>query len=278
MKNTKTLQILNFRFQILNFKNMRNPVSYLLIPIISTLIFLLFYLLLPTPYSPTSAHADVKNTKHNLSTSGPGPVKATTETRVCIFCHTPHGAVTTPLWNHSLSQASYTLPSSLLMEEWSTLLSHPQTPPDGDSRLCLSCHDGTIALGAIVNLSNAATTVTMQDSGTGHITPEGVLTSASPAYIGTELSGQHPVSIEVNLSLINDKNTQCGTNEVSFGLIFPQRPIKLTPTDNRYGIGPSTGVGVQCASCHDAHEDTIPYFLRVPSDGLFCESCHQLCP
>ncbi|VAX19401.1 Cytochrome c family protein, partial [hydrothermal vent metagenome] len=35
---------------------------------------------------------DVRNTKHNLSVSGPGTVKASTETRVCVFCHTPHQA------------------------------------------------------------------------------------------------------------------------------------------------------------------------------------------
>ncbi len=28
--------------------------------------------------------------KHDLSVAGPGTIKASTETEVCIFCHTPH--------------------------------------------------------------------------------------------------------------------------------------------------------------------------------------------
>ena len=32
----------------------------------------------------------VVDTKHNLSVSGPGAIRAATEQRVCFFCHTPH--------------------------------------------------------------------------------------------------------------------------------------------------------------------------------------------
>ena len=47
--------------------------------------------------------------KHNLSTSGPGPVKSTTMTEICVFCHTPHNSnPAAPLWNQTLSGATYT--------------------------------------------------------------------------------------------------------------------------------------------------------------------------
>ncbi|RJQ19727.1 MAG: hypothetical protein C4560_05900 [Nitrospiraceae bacterium] len=260
-----------------------HPTPYSLFPTPYPLfsILLLICSLLLIPCSVDTVYAGVETTKHNLSTSGPGPIRATSETRVCVFCHTPHGAAATPLWNHTLSQASYILPSSSI-DEWSTLLSSPQNPPDGDSKLCLSCHDGTVAIGAIVNLGGSATTVSMQDSGTGYLTPGGLLSSSSSGYLGTNLSGDHPVSIEVNPSLISDKDTQCINNDVSFKLCYPQKPVKLTPTGNRYGIGPSTGVGVQCSSCHDAHDGTNPYFLRVPGsyDDItteLCTNCHRLC-
>ena len=35
----------------------------------------------------------IVGTKHDLSRFGPGPGRATGETRICIFCHTPHNAV-----------------------------------------------------------------------------------------------------------------------------------------------------------------------------------------
>ena len=65
------------------------------------------------------AHAqstsDVASTPHNLSVDGPGTVRASSETQVCVFCHTPHGATNspgTPLWNRALSGQTYTTYSS----------------------------------------------------------------------------------------------------------------------------------------------------------------------
>jgi len=54
--------------------------------------------------------SDVRNTKHNLSVSGAGPVRSTTESQVCVFCHTPHGATpgVAPIWNRALGTTTYT--------------------------------------------------------------------------------------------------------------------------------------------------------------------------
>ena len=55
--------------------------------------------------------SDVAATRHNLSVSGTGTVTASTETQVCVFCHTPHGATNAPgapLWNRQLSGQTYT--------------------------------------------------------------------------------------------------------------------------------------------------------------------------
>ena len=41
---------------------------------------------------PAQSAAGMLQTKHNLAVTGPGPIQALTETRVCIFCHTPHNA------------------------------------------------------------------------------------------------------------------------------------------------------------------------------------------
>ena len=55
----------------------------------------------------------IVDTKHNLSVSGPGPVRALTETRICIFCHTPHNASPrSPLWNKELEPQVYAVYAS----------------------------------------------------------------------------------------------------------------------------------------------------------------------
>ena len=81
--------------------------------------------------------------KHNLSVTGPGPVKATAETEICIFCHTPHNAnPAVPLWNHSMAAGvNYQTYTSSTMAAQVGL-------PTGSTKLCLSCHDGTVAIGS----------------------------------------------------------------------------------------------------------------------------------
>jgi len=258
------------------FKKLLHAIPYTLLPIL--------LILLPTPYSLIPVNAmNIVNTKHNLSVSGPGPIKALSETRICVFCHTPHGGysndelgVAVPLWNHSLSQASYQLYQS------QTLLSptSPQIQPDGDSRLCLSCHDGTVAIGQVVNINGATTSISM--SGTGST---GELPSTSSSYFGTNLSGHHPISIEVNDNLLTDKNTQCSEGLVTWKVCYPPvgQPVKLRPTHNKYGSGPYTSLGVQCTSCHDPHTDPTPgitMFLRLGDKDHttdLCTKCHVDC-
>lgn len=217
-------------------------------------------------------------TKHNLAATGSFPIKAVTEKDVCIFCHTPHSALSVaPLWNHTLSNTMYRLYSS------STLLSptSPAIQPDKSSKLCLSCHDGTVALGSVVNVGGSASTISMQQSGAAISN----LPSSSSAYLGTDLSGHHPVSIEVNMTLITDKQTQCNQGVVSYKVCLPLegQPVKLMPTDNAYGASSPPRFGVQCTSCHDPHIDPNPpssVFLRVgdanDTDQL-CSACHVDC-
>ena len=50
--------------------------------------------------APARAQWHVRNSPHDLSRSGPGPVRAVDEGQVCVFCHTPRNAAPdTPLWN-----------------------------------------------------------------------------------------------------------------------------------------------------------------------------------
>ena len=107
--------------------------------------------------------SDVRNTKHNLSVTGPGPVKAVSETQVCVFCHTPHGAENVPaapLWNRKLSGATYTPYTSTSIDATDITAT-----PGGSSKLCLSCHDGTLAIGQ-VNVANGQLNPVIQMTGT----------------------------------------------------------------------------------------------------------------
>lgn len=235
----------------------------------------LFYTLLATAlggrYSLIAvSYAGLAGTKHDLSVYGPGPIRAQTETQKCIFCHTPHAALADsagrPLWNRNLSSESYTVP---IDATFPYLLSTVPQPNRG-SKLCLGCHDGTVAIGSILHGGS----VGMQ--ATSLLTAQGYLSSASTALLGTDISWKHPVSIALNDTLIDAKVEQCNSENPSFFKVrYPTggSPVKLVPTD--------AGSGVQCRSCHDPHNDPYDqYFLVVDynaNSNDLCLACHYCC-
>ena len=206
------------------------------------------------------ARADgIAGTPHNLSVSGPGPVRATTETQICVFCHTPHDANPSgPLWNHQLSSGvtylKYTSPS---LVAYTSQAGAPD--PNGATKLCLSCHDGTVALGAVLDR-------------TAQIALEGgkvQLTPADVGYIGTDLSKTHPLSFVVTDQLIATKNT----NNPDMSL-QPRPAMKSDPDVHLDGLD-----RVQCTACHNPHNDANfatsgVHFYNKPGRADTCVVCH----
>jgi predicted CXXCH cytochrome family protein len=219
---------------------------------------LLRALLIGIPLLPGGADAQqagVSNTKHNLSASGPGTVRAPVggEPEVCVFCHTPHGAsalMPGPLWNRNMSQQSYTPYDSPSLQAG-------VGQPTGPSKLCLSCHDGSIALGSVLN-SGSANPIDVQNTGPGGVMPTG------STHLGTSLLNDHPVSFSFDAALASD-DAELATPSGGFvGGLLPLFP--------RGG-----GTEVECTTCHDPHLEDPAMFLRVeprdPNSGL-CMVCH----
>ncbi len=176
------------------------------------------------------------NTKHNLSVSGPGNIKALTETRVCVFCHTPHNAAPlTPLWNKQLEPVNYDVYAS-------TSLHVTPAQPVGPSRLCLSCHDGTVALGAVLRPAEG-------------ITVAGAITPDSPSFIGTSLKGHHPIVFSY------------------FAAASVNHEISPAPPAGLHFTG--IDAVVHCTTCHEPHDDTYGKFLIMDNKySALCMQCH----
>lgn len=189
---------------------------------------------------PWSASADqiMLNGKHNLSVTGPGKLKAQSERRICVFCHVPHGAPggnNRPATSASAGRAAV-----------SSRANDPRAGgPNGASRTCLSCHDGTIAVGQTLAAGNIA----MRG------TPDGKIETGSARI--DDLSSSHPVS---------------------FRLISSTRD-RVPPAGDRVKLD-HNGM-VQCTSCHDPHsEENVPgekkFLVKSSRSSALCESCHQL--
>lgn len=186
----------------------------------------------------SGAGAAIVDTVHNLSVSGPGAVKAREVGEVCVFCHTPHRAVETrALWNRELPPTVYNLYGSSTLE--ATL-----KQPTGASRLCLSCHDGTTALGSL-RVPPATGPVVL-----------GPLTGR--ASLGTDLSDDHPVSFVFDSTLALRQGQ----------LADPSTIPSVLPLDRTRQL--------QCTTCHDPHEDRYRKFLRIDDRmGVLCTACHR---
>ncbi|NOU01790.1 MAG: hypothetical protein HOO95_09505 [Gallionella sp.] len=244
--------------------------------------------------------SNVAATKHNLSSIADGTgvvplrgIKATSESQVCVFCHTPHNAnqsVSAPLWNRSFSNATYTPYTSTSMDATTT-------QPTGDSKLCLSCHDGTIAIGTVGVLNaQGPVNIPMSGAGLGGVMPSGAgATTGYTRNIGINLTNDHPISFSYDTVLggvggtdgelrsppvIVNGNTVVGNRTKAAGLkpTFPLQDDQL-----------------QCTTCHDPHlVDTVATnsplkFLRgnrlqklqplggvyVGDNDIMCLACHE---
>ncbi len=198
---------------------------------------LLFLLLSP----PGAEAKSIVQSKHNLSSSGPGTVKAATFQGICDFCHTPHNAgAYLPLWNKDIPGRIYTTYQS-------STLKAAVGQPDGASKLCLSCHDGTIALGLVrsqvqpIPLVGGVTTM-----------PRGA------AHLGTDLSDDHPVSFVYDAALA----AQSGQLQNPGNL---PRTVRIDKSGK-----------MQCSSCHNPHDDQYGKFLVMAnSSSALCIACHE---
>lgn len=184
---------------------------------------------------------NIVNTPHNLSVTGPSDIKAQTETEICIFCHTPHSSKPqSPLWNREDGGISYTIYNS-------STTSASIGQPDGASILCLSCHDGTIALGTVISRTSDidfTNSITTLPPGEGNLT--------------TDLSDDHPISFIFNTSLASADGQ----------LVDPALLPEVIKLENDK---------LQCISCHDPHENTFGQFLVANlENSVLCQYCHDI--
>lgn len=164
--------------------------------------------------------------------------------QICIVCHTPHNADITvtnsPLWNHQVTSSTYTPYTSATLDA-------TVAQPNNSSKLCLSCHDGTVAV------DNFGGTTT----GTNYV--------GAAANFGTDLTNDHPISFTYNTSLATTD-----------GGLFD-------PSTQNSGLGGTIAADMlfagtmECGSCHDVHNASgLPNLLvkSNASSGL-CLTCHD---
>ena len=174
--------------------------------------------------------------------------------RICIACHATHKADTTiadaPLWSHANSTATYTLYSTPTMQA-------TVGQPGGGSKLCLSCHDGTVAVNSF-----------------GGVAGTQMISAAN--NVGTNLKGSHPFGITYNTALATSDGSlyDPATNTVTIGSGTQTK----TGTVNALLL---YGGKMECDSCHDVHNTFTVGALGSglvkvdPTGSKICLACHN---
>jgi len=185
-------------------------------------------------FATAAAAQGISGTAHDLR------ALAGTNGEICIVCHTPHDAdqvvTAAPLWNHTVTTATYTVYSS------ATLDSTPGQP-NGVSKLCLSCHDGTVAIDAFAGAAGT--------------------TSINATFqVGTDLRYDHPISMAydsvADTGLWNETVTASGLGgTIDSDMLFAGN--------------------VECASCHDPHDaaGVTNFLVKSNAASALCLTCHN---
>jgi predicted CXXCH cytochrome family protein len=211
----------------------------------------------------------IRGSKHDLSSDSAwwGGGDPNTTSQVCMYCHTPHhpnsslSDLNAPLWNRAIDRTkiytTYTSP---------TLAGSPGNPTQTVSVLCLGCHDGSTAR-AVANgisysdkhsvINGPRFPAPPQYFGNCASCHSGGMGPAKPTMmLGPDLSNDHPIAISYPTGL---------------GSRFK------TPPDAQRGWSDARLFSgkVECQSCHQVHDPSIPPFLRKSNAGsALCLTCH----
>jgi predicted CXXCH cytochrome family protein len=157
----------------------------------------------------------------------------------CNGCHTPHNAEAlpgVPLWNGSETTSTFTMYSS------DTFQGIIDGQPSGDSKLCLSCHDGA--------------------------NPDFLWINPEHVFGGDNLANSHPISFVYDSALA----------ALDGALKDPSEASTLGGTVLEDLLDPDSKV--QCSSCHDVHTSGVGQSLLRGYDygsqhgPELCRMCH----
>jgi hypothetical protein len=187
-----------------------------------------------------TANGQITNSKHDFSSySWSGG-------EICKPCHTPHFAnhEAGALWNHSLTTATYTL--------FEGGQGSAEEDLDSTSRLCMSCHDGTVALDSFGG-----------KTGTNFV--------PGWANLGTDLQDDHPIGSEAVYPTA--PSTSFNPQNANHQVPGPWGTLRLRAWVNPSGV---TEYVVGCRSCHDPHNRGNHGHMMQFSNAAshVCLTCH----
>jgi hypothetical protein len=251
-------------------------------------------------HTPHGASRDVNASGVQVGGGGCRQISGTT---TCVNANgeATGGGGALALWNRKLSTATYTTYTSPSLAAAAILdpsftgdakLASPLGQPGGSSKLCLSCHDGTLAIGNVNVMWGRGTSDSqwqqimlgtegydpntyldgkMPYGGYGSVSGVSGVTTGNTRNLGIDLRNDHPISVSYTKELaerngelrqltagyLNPKDDQKSEADsiYSLGAIVGKRGSGYRPMAPLESTGPAgANLGqIQCAACHDPH-------------------------
>jgi len=229
----------------------------------------------------------INGTVHDLATNHDGLTYAADPSdaplnRICIYCHAPHNTYRLstatggagpqapseydylPLWNHMLPGTTpvYTMYENGdgAPQTGSKALQEEATAPGGVSLLCLSCHDGAIAVNSYGNSAQLSASVS---------NPSNTNTRISNQYlVGKDyyLGNHHPIGFK--WSDVEGVDQEIRDADTHF--LTPSTTVR----DHLYGMDEK----MECATCHSVHNKGNGgerLLWRSDQSSQLCLTCHD---
>ncbi|QWV92412.1 hypothetical protein KP004_14520 [Geomonas oryzisoli] len=234
--------------------------------------------------------------------------------RICAFCHSPHHSANTnleqsdtvanldgtaagttyniyaPLWSRDMSNQK--VPDAYVSQTFNpSSLGKPYDPLIGPSRLCLTCHDGTIALDSYYGNKSMVAVQTFDEfngpEGGGGVKSIGI--AADPKG----LSNDHPIGMRYSdfLGAKDENDTPYELMPTSTNFVDTTNTKTAWTVQSVLYRDPMDSTNVKdfvtCASCHDVHNgnavgnkapaSNMRGFLLYGSqvNSAFCLTCHN---
>lgn len=218
---------------------------------------------------------NILGSKHDLTSlneragvEAMGGVAFTDYGDACLYCHIPEEEQDQPLKPGQLPNWNRYKTNLDVYEQYTSgTLKSVATRPGEISLLCLSCHDGTMAVDRIAFrptdiLNKDDYSLHMKLSDTDNISSCGKCHDGTVAHeisrkvIGSDMTDDHPIAIRY-LGLDNKSD-------------------KFFAPDDARGFDNGIrlyGGNIECATCHDVHTPDSYKLLRTDAETL-CSTCH----
>ena len=205
-----------------------------------------------------SSFAAVVGSLHDMTRRG--SLQQTVDAQVCVYCHSPHVddiaviADYNPLWNATVQTSTTFVPYGANNRSF-TFDGVVSDPLVGPSRLCMSCHDGSIALDSALPGSSGITIGANFQVGNG-----------------SSLASDHPVGFDY--IAVGGSGIGAGTGGTDLEINGAGSPY-AGATIADFLFSSAAGEMMTCATCHDVHDNANGSFLLADNTGsALCLGCH----